>query len=298
MRAGASLVAAVVAVALVAGCGREGGPSTGGRLRVVTSLYPLYDVTRDLAGPDADVSDLTPPGAEPHDLELSPADLERLLDADLAIVLGGGFQPAVERAAKRRDGPTLVVLDALPRTLPAGVLDPDDPHVWLDPVVMRAIATVVDDALGRARPESARAIAERRVAYTRRLTQLDQSFRALDRGCPRSAFVTTHDAFGYLARRYGFEVLPVAGRSPEGEPDPEAIDRLARTVRDRGLTTVFTEPLVSRRVAATIARESGARVDVLDPVESLTAARRERGDDYVTVMLDNRRALARSFGCP
>jgi zinc transport system substrate-binding protein len=269
---GRSLLALVV-VAL-AGCG--GGDADHGRT-VVASAYPLAWASAEVAGARVEVVNLTPPGAEPHDVELSPRDVEAIGDAELVVYAGGGFQPAVEEAVARRAGPALDV-----------VRGDRDPHVWLDPVRLAAIARGLGDALGR--PGPARRLASR----------LDGLHAELEAGlerCERRTLVTAHAAFGHLAARYGLRQLTLAGSSPEAEPGPRELERLVDEVRASGVTTVFTEPLVSDRLARTIAREAGVGVAVLDPLEGLSEERLEAGEDYLTVMRDNLATLRTALGC-
>jgi zinc transport system substrate-binding protein len=109
--------------------------------------------------------------------------------------------------------------------------------------------------------------------------------------------VTSHAAFGYLADRYGLEQIPIAGLSPEAEPPPRELERVARLVRDRGITTVFYETLVSPDVAETVAREAGAETAVLNPLEGLTEDEQGAGDDYFNVMRTNLETLVVALGC-
>jgi zinc transport system substrate-binding protein len=239
------------------------------------------------------VTNLTPPGVEPHDLELTTDVVDTILDADLAIVMGDGFQPAVEASADDRDGPTVVVLDGLRRRRLR-----DDPHVWLDPHQYRGIVRSVARALSHVDPAHAseyRASAARDEA---RLESLDAAFSAGLAQCDSRVVVTAHTAFGWLASRYRLRQLGVSGVDPESEPTPDRIAELADIARRHGATTIFTEPLVSARVARTVAREAGGlRTAVLDPLEGITDARRAAGDDYVTVMERNLRRLRRALRC-
>ena len=265
-----------------AGCG--GSADADGPL--VAAFHPLAYAMSQVAPTGSEVVDLTPPGAEPHDLELSARDVVRLRDASLLVYAGGGFQPAVEDAARSRDGRTLDVLGEV------GLLDGDgpepDPHVWLDPVRYGQIARSIAAALGR--PKAADAFAER-------LEQLD---RELARGlahCERREIVTSHAAFAYLADRYDLEQVPLVGVTPEAEPDPRDIERLVDEVRRTGATTVFFEPLVSSRLAETVAREAGVSTAVLDPLEGLTSKQEDGGADYFSVMRQNLAALRAALGC-
>jgi len=260
------------------------------RKKVVAAFYPVAWVAQQVGGDRVQVTNLTPAGAEPHDLELNPGQLDGLLDADLAIVMGNGFQPAVEDAAGQRDGVTLRLLDHLPTKR-------NDPHVWLDPVLMRRVVEQVRSSLTKADPQGATVYARNAAALDTRLRSLDARYRAGLARCTRTDLVTAHEAFGYLAARYGLRQQGVAGLAPDAEPDAKRIAQLTDLVRHDGVTTVFTESLVSPRIADTLAREAGVKTAVLNPLEGLTDQERSRGDDYLTVMDANLAKLRRALGC-
>ncbi len=263
----------VVALAL-AGCG---GGADDDSETVVAAFYPLAWAAEQIAADGTQVVNLTPPGAEPHDVELSPRDVETLRDAHLVIYVGGGFQPAVEDAVVGREGVSVDVLEG-----------ERDPHVWLDPVRFAEAARTVGRAFER--PDEAERLADE-------LGRLDASYRRGLERCERRTLVTSHAAFGHLAARYGLTQLSLTGTSPEAEPGPRELERLIDDVRASGATTVFAEPLVSDRVAETVAREAGVEVAVLDPLEGLSDERLATGEDYLTVMRANLAALRGALGC-
>jgi zinc transport system substrate-binding protein len=263
------------------------------RVDVVAAFYPLAEAAVQVGKGRVDVRNLTPPGVEPHDFELSTREIDALDGADLAIVMGHDFQPAVEKAADRRNGATLVVLDQL-----RGRLRPDDPHVWLDPHRMIEIVDATAAALARVDERGAATYRTNAQSYSDALRALDDEYRTGLADCERRQLVTSHDAFGYLADAYGLEPHGVSGISPDAEPDPKRLGQLADLARDEGVTTVFSEELVSPRVARTLAREAGGlRVDVLSPLEGLSPKEHKRGDDYVSVMRENLARLRRALDC-
>jgi len=276
------IVLLYVGIALAAaGCG--GGGSSGGA-DTVAAFYPLAYAAEQVGVED--VVNLTPPGAEPHDLELTARDVERIRDAALVVYLGHGFQPALDDALDGRDGPTLDVLESVDvlRGGEGGV----DPHVWLDPVRYAAIVRAIAEATGDASAAD---------GFVRRLDALTAEFRRGLAHCSRREIVTSHAAFAYLAERFDLRQVPLVGVTPEAEPTPKEVERLVREVRTSGATTVFFETLVSPELAETVAREAGAGTAVLDPLEGLTPAEIEAGADYVSVMRENLAALRTALGC-
>jgi zinc transport system substrate-binding protein len=268
--------------AALASSTRSGTPAAGGS--VVASFYPLAYAAERIGGPSVAVANLTPDGSEPHDLEISPDDVSKVRAARLVLVLGHGFQPQLERAAHDAGGTVLSLLD----TPGLRRFSDGDPHVWLDPLRYARLVEAI--ARGLHRPEAADGL----VAQLR---ALDRSYRAGLAHCARRDIVTSHAAFGYLARRYGLHQVSIEGLNPEGEPAPRELARVVELVRERRATTVYFETLVSPKLARTVARETGAETAVLDPIEGLTPAEIARGDDYFTVMRANLARLRQGLGC-
>ena len=271
-----------LAVQLTAvGCGGGDAGAGGGRTEVVAGFYPLAFAAEEIGGGRVEVANLTPAGAEPHDVELSVRDVERVRSADLVLFLGDGFQPSLEEAADSTEGKAVDLLAGLDRL-------EGDPHVWLDPVRFAEVADRIGAELGAEAP--ARELAAR-------LRALDDEFHEGLTDCERREVVTAHDAFAYLGERYDLELIPIAGISPEAEPSARDLEQVADLVRASGATTVFVEPLLSPEIGETVARETGAETAVLDPLEGLTQEALDAGEDYFSVMRANLEALRGGLGC-
>ncbi|MGH8984449.1 MAG: metal ABC transporter substrate-binding protein [Acidimicrobiia bacterium] len=293
IRALAGLVAVGTAAAALAGCSSGDGQDTA-EVDVVAGFYPVAWVAERVGGDRVSVTDLTPAGVEPHDLELAPRQVDDVLDADVVVVMGDGFQPAVEDAADSRDDATVELLEELPDD----ELAEDDPHVWLDPVHMGEIVDEVEAALAEADPEGEDTFRRNAEDLQAELGALDDAYRAGLAACDRDLVVTAHEAFGYVTGRYGLREEGVAGLSPEAEPDARRLAELADLAREEGVTTVFTEELVSPEIAETLAREAGGlQTDVLSPLESLSPEQRDDGDDYISVMEANLAKLQAALAC-
>ena len=257
---------------LAAGCG-----ATGVRARTtVAAFYPLAFAAEQLGG--TTVTNLTPPGAEPHDVELTPQEVADVQRAGVVLYLSH-FQPAVEQAVDGARGTKVDVLQGLP-------LRSGDPHVWLDPVLYARIVKRIGAVLHR----PSRGLVER-------VLRLDREYRRGLAHCARRDIVTSHAAFGYLAARYGLHQLAITGVDPEAEPNPQDLASLAKLVRREHVRTVFFEPLVSPKLAETVARAAGAKTAVLDPIEGLTPAEAEHGEDYLSLMRRNLVELRQALGC-
>jgi zinc transport system substrate-binding protein len=296
-----------VASAALTGCGGSGPAAdtdAGGQTPVVAAFYPLAFAAERVGGEAVSVTNLTPVGAEPHDVELTARDVERVHRAAIVFYLGGGFQPALERILEGTDTRAVDLLTAVELlTTTAGHGDEDDradgtqddeadeavdPHVWLDPLRYAEIVRQVGAELA-AEGSAAGLVTE--------LEELHAEFEAGLADCERREIVTSHAAFGYLAERYDLEQISISGLSPEAEPTARDLEWLIEEVREHDATTVFFETLVSPRLAATVAREAGAETAVLNPIEGLTADEQAAGADYFSLMRDNLQTLRGALGC-
>jgi len=304
----------LVSAALLTACGGEESTGTAADepLRVAAAFYPLEEAARAIGSERAQVSGLTPPGAGPHDLELKAPQLRALEEADLVVYLGAGFQPAVEDAVRglsegtdRVDVLRATPLRAVDAAIPGvrgeidgeTVLDGKDPHVWVDPARFLRVVDAIRDGFVRADPANADAYRRNAAAYRREIEALDRQFAATLGSCATRTLVTSHAAFGYLADRYRLEQAPIAGISPDDEPDSRSLVATARKARADGVRTVFFESLVPPDLARTVAEEIGARTDFLDPVEGLTGEQLDAGETYVTTQRANLRRLKKGLGC-
>jgi zinc transport system substrate-binding protein len=302
---------AATATALMVGasaaCGDEAsGFTTDGRLDVVTAFYPLQFLSEKIGADAVAVTQLTKPGAEPHDVELNARQVGEISDAGLVVYLKG-FQPAVDEAVAQEAAGKALDVGSTVELLDAGAHEEEehapgeeehaegatDPHVWLDPVRFATIADKLAERLGQADPARAAAYTERARTLHADLDALNTEYATALKTCARREIVTSHTAFHYLADRYGLTEVGITGITPESEPSPQRLAHVAEQARATGTTTIFFETLVSPKVAETIAREVGARTAVLDPLEGLSAP----DTDYFSVMRSNLTALTTALGC-
>ncbi len=262
-----------------------------GRVHVTAGFYPLAWVAERVGGRHVEVTGLSDPGVEPHDIEPTFARTVALARADL-VVVEHGLQPAIDEAvAQNAEGRILDTTTVSP-------LDGDDPHFWLDPTRLAAVADAVAQDLTEIDPPHAAAYAANAAALHGDLTDLDRQFADGLADCERHVIVSSHDAFGYWSK-YGIEVAPVAGLTPDAEPTPAGIARLQRLIHDEGITTVFSERLASRALTDSLARDLGLHTAVLDPVEGLVdgGAEGDADDNYLSLMRENLTALQEANGC-
>jgi zinc transport system substrate-binding protein len=283
-------------------CGDQVEDDTGDRVTVVASFYPLSFAADRIGGDCVSVTNLTPPGVEPHDLELTPDAVESIATAEVVLYLGGGFQPAIEDAVPDAQGQVIDLLDLVTTTPAEGEEAEEglivDPHVWLDPGTFEEIVQATADVL--VRTEGARSCDVSGASEELRsdLAGLDGDFRTTLDGCERDVIVTNHAAFGYLASAYGLRQEAIAGLEPEGEPSAKRLAEVKELVEREGVTTILTEELVSPDVAETLAAEAGVGTAVLFTIEGLTDVEADAGADYLSLMRDNLETLRVALGCP
>jgi zinc transport system substrate-binding protein len=302
MRLRIVVVMAAIAPA-VAACGASSAGASS-EPNVVASFYPYAFVAQQIAGDHATVTNLTAPGLEPHDLELTPQQVADIQDAAV-VIYEKGFQPAVDEAVDQSaQGLILDTTSVVPLEdtgAPAEPNDPGepaltgDPHVWLDPIRLATITEAVAAELSRADAAHATDYHANAARLVARLHALDRDYREGLAHCERTQFVTSHAAFGYLAQRYGLQMIAISGLSPDAEPSPKRLSDLEALVRQDGITTIFSEVLVSPALADTLARDVGVKTEVLDPIEGLPSA--ESRQNYLTIMRANLATLRQANGC-
>lgn len=310
-------VAVVLAATIAVGCGDSSDKSSGSTnkdtVRVVAAFYPLAWVAEQMEGANIEVINLTPPGVEPHDLELAPRDLATIKKADVVLYIGDGFQPALEDALKGSEAKKIDVLEIEDLDVLAASEDDghghgegsedhanededdgksedhsaaSDPHVWLDPSRLATISTHIAEELDLDAGD-----------LNTSLTKLDSDFKAGLASCQRRELFTSHAAFSYLADRYDLEQIAISGLSPDAEPLPQDLKRVADKAREHQATTIFFETLVSPKLSKQVAKEVGAKTAVLDPIEGIEQDRLDEGVDYPTVMQRNLKALRAGLDC-
>jgi len=291
-----SLAAALALLLLLSGCARQGEPNKEPEgLTVYVSIYPLYDFAAKIAGEDATVVLMTAGSAEPHDWEPSPADRAGLETADVFVYAGLGMEHWVDTVldALENDPVVVAAADAVePLAAEEQGNEAQDPHTWLSPSNAKAQMAQMAEAFAGADPGHAERYRENLAYYSAQLDELDAEYRRTLEGLPGSEIVVAHRAFGYLCRDYGLEQVAVRGFSPDDEPDPAGMAAIINYARSHDVKVIFFEQSASPQVAETIAREIGARTDVLHPIEALSAQEIADGEDYFSLMRRNLAALA------
>lgn len=316
-------VGTTLVLVAIAACGSETETATGaedGSATVVTALYPLAFVAERVGGEEVIVTNLASPGVEPHDVELSPRQVGEVADASLVIYFDG-FAPAVDEAAEQNAADRLFDVSTVVDLVPAAADDHADeegedhaeeesedhaddegddhadhgdvdPHFWLDPTKVAELAHAFAERLAELDPDHAADFRARANALATELDELDASYAERLADCETTTLVTSHDAFGYLATRYGLDQVGVAGLEPDAEPSAARIAEVQEIIRETNSSTIFFEPLSSSDIADSIAADLEVESESLSPLESQP----EEGD-YLTAMRENLEALETGLRC-
>ncbi|MBI2453261.1 zinc ABC transporter substrate-binding protein [Candidatus Peregrinibacteria bacterium] len=284
-------------------------PGAMTHLKVVTSFYPLTEFTEQIGGEHVEVINIVPPGAEPHDFEPTPQDIATMYSAKLLIFNGGGFDVWADKISfelKKRN--IAIVNMAEYFDLMKGTFDREDeetheeaskfnPHIWLDPVLARREVEIIRDALKKVDPDNFEAYDQGAERYIAQLSELDRQYQEGLASCINRDVVASHSAFGYLAKRYNFNVVAIFGLSTEEEPSPRKIAEIAEFARQKNIKYIFFETLVSPKFAETIAKEIGAKTSVFNPLEGLTQEELAAGKNYISIMKENLLNLRQALVC-
>ena len=289
------LASAALTLSACGGAASSTADDQSGKLSVVAAFYPLQYAAQAVGGDAVNVTTLTEPGVEPHDLELTAAQVAEIAEADVVLYIKG-FQPAVDEAIDQQASDRAIDVAAGLTRLSGDAAEGEatDPHVWLNPLNMAAIGQTVAARLADVDPNAAAAIESNTQKLTAAMTALDGEYKAGLATCAQQDMVVSHEAFAYLAAAYGLTQVGISGLSPDAEPSPARMKDVANLVEREGITTIYYETLVDPKVAQTIADETGAAAVVLDPLEGLAA---DSTSDYVSVMQQNLATLRTGQGC-
>jgi len=250
------------------------------RMKVVVSIYPLGDITKQIGGERVDVKIMLPPGVSPHTFEPTPLEMMELHNARVFVKIGGGLEFWAEKMLNASSSKGLIVVDAssglplireihshgLAETPKKSKAESADPHVWLDPVFAKAIADKITAALSKADPSGSAYYRGRSEKYKKDLDMLHNEISDKVKTFKIKEYVTFHPAWNYFSKRYGLRVAGVIEESPGREPSPKHIARIIREVKRINSKVVFAEPQFNPAIAEVIAKEAGAKVLSLDPI--------------------------------
>ncbi len=262
------------------------------QIKVTASFYPLSYFTAEIGKEKVAVTNLTPAGAEPHDFEPNTQDIVKIEESQILILNGAGFEPWADKITPDLENKQVRVLKVAEGL---ATLE-NDPHVWLDPQLVKQATAIITNALIDIDPQNSSFYETNNKVISEKLDSLDQSFKEGLANCQKDFFVTAHNAFGYIARSYGIKQIPISGLSPDEEPSPAELGEITKFAKENNIKYIFFETLVSPRLAKTVATEIGAQTLVLNPLEGLTQDQ-QAGKDYFGVQRENLDNLKIALEC-
>jgi zinc transport system substrate-binding protein len=257
------------------------------QLLVATSFYPQYYFASEIGGETAQVFSITPPGTEAHEYEPTARDIARIEDSQLLIINGAVEEWAAQITPQLTSTEVVQLNDSLIT----------DPHTWLNPTMAQAEVDKIAQGYITINPTAESQYLERAEKLKLELAALDQEFRTGLAVCQRREFVTTHQAFDYIATEYELSQIPISGLSPEEEPSARRLVEITNQIKNNGTKYIFFEELVSPELALTLAQEAGIETLVLNPLESLSQEDLDMGETYFTVMRSNLANLRLALEC-
>lgn len=255
------------------------------KLQVVVSVYVLEEFADRIGGDLIQVTNLVPPGIEPHDFELSAQDRIKLQNADVLLSIGVGFENWLSEVAPKLTN-TLVI-----KTGEGIATQPKDPHIWLDPNLAKVMAMKIRDALVQVDPQNRTTYFANAQTLVTELSVLDVLYRTTLANRVRDLFISSHNAFSYLAKAYGLHQEAIAGANPEEDVSAMRVKEIINLINTQNIPVVFTEEFLDPKIAEAIAKETRAAILTLVPVENLSASERKNGETYFSLMKKNLYAL-------
>ncbi len=273
---------------------------------VALSTFALYDIAKHIAGDTLDVFMIMPPGVDAHSFEPTPKLMVKIQKSALVVYSGAGLEPWIKKFQFKSD-----VID-MSKYVKLRELEEDehhhhehdehcshdsslDPHYWLDIDNMIKATQVITEAFVKILPEYKHLYYKNESAYIKMLKELDAEYKASLKECKKDTIIVNHDAFSYLAQRYGFHVEALSGLSPDAQPSAKNMAKLIEHVKEYGLKTVFFESFASDKAIKSIANEAKVKVDLLYPLGNIT--KEQTNATYQELMKINLQKISHAMEC-
>lgn len=287
---------------IISGCGtnnqaNQKNTSSNNKLQIVTTFYPMYEFTKNVVKDKADVKLLIPSNVEPHDWEPTPKDVGRIQKANIFVYNSKYFETWVPSIKNSVSNGNLSFVEASNdiQLMSGNGHHQFDPHVWLNPVLAQQEVKTITKALIKVDPKNKGFYQKNSAEYIAKLAKLDDEYRNALKGAKKKEIITQHTAFGYLAKEYGLKQIPIAGLSPSQEPSPARLGELKEFAVKHHVKVIYFEELASPKVAETLAKEVGAKTEVLHTLEGLSKEEQDKGMNYISVMQKNLEAIKKSL---
>jgi zinc transport system substrate-binding protein len=260
-------------------------------LKIYASFYPIYDFVKKIGKDRVDVSTIVPAGMEPHDFEPTAKQIIELQKADVIFINGAGFEEWINEigTANITDLSNILTIENIGST--------PDPHIWLDPLLVKNMSKVIFEKLISLDPQNTDYYTSNFNEFNNKLELLNSDINTNLANCALNDFIAFHDAFGYFAERYGLTQHSIGGLSPEADINPQRVSDAINVAKQLGVNIIFSEEGIEPRLSNTIANEIGGEVMILSPIEMITQEEQTLGKDYISKMYDNLENLKIALKC-
>jgi len=270
------------------------------KIVVYTSFYPMYDFTKKIGGDKVEITNMVPAGIEPHEWEPAPKALASLSKAQIFIYNGAGMEAWVDKILNSLGNNQLVVVESSKGIKYLENKDEGedlkyDPHTWLSPLNAKKQMENIRNALQKVDPANKDYYQKNYQINAQKLNQLQQEYTSSLARYKKRAIVVAHQAFGYLCSTYGLEQVAIVGLNAHSEPTPAKMSEIAQFAQDQQVKYIFFEELISPKVSEAIAKQVGAKTEMLNPLEGLSIEEMQAGKEYFAVMRDNLRKLEKAL---
>lgn len=294
-KAGMIIIAILVAIIIFVPSMKKSEKSISNKPRITVSTFALYDVSQKLLAGYADVSMLVPFGQDIHSYEMTPQDRIKIEKSQFFIYSGAGLEPwtdSFESHPNSIDMSQFVTLHYA-----EGGSNVFDPHYWLDIDNMILITRKLKEVYIKAFPKAVKQIQHNATGYIAILKSIDRLYKKRLSTCKHHEIIVSHNAFSYLASRYGFHVIALSGLSPDAMPSAKDLADISTIVKEKGISLIFAEAYMSDALMQSLARETGVRVDTLQPLANITAQEASELNDYQILMQLNLGKLYFAMEC-
>ncbi|MFN8015769.1 MAG: metal ABC transporter substrate-binding protein [Acidimicrobiia bacterium] len=278
------LVLVLVSTPLITSCSQDKSSSK----TIVTSIYPFQYLVKEVVGNKFEVINVISQGVEPHEAELNVKSTQQLLNSDLALLIGNGFQPSIEKAAKDRSKQTIYA---------SKFSSSKNPHIWLDIGLVKKIINSFTKSVSEI-DKTNRAFYKRNAKkLLNKIEQLDLDYKLTINKCSSRTLITSHNAFELLAKSYKLKYKSILGNNPESEPTSKELSSLKKYIQSQKVKTVFVEESTSKKLDNLFKNDFKVEVIELSPIEFLTETQADKNENYLTIMKDNLNVIQLGLDC-
>lgn len=294
----------VACLALLAGCSNKSkgglGKKDKNKVSVYTSFYAMYDLTKKIGGDKINITNLVPAGTEPHDWEPKPSNIAELEEADVIVYNGAGMEGWIDKILKTLKNEDLVTVETSKEIKLLDNAQGDehlkyDPHVWLNPMNAKKQMEAIKNALVKADPANKSYYEKNYEDNAKKIAELDKKYKDAVEKFTQKNIVVSHEAFGYLCDAYGLKQVAIEGLNAESEPSPARMAEIVKYVKENNVKYIFSEELLSPKVAEAISKETGAKIAILNPLEGIKEEDTNAGKEYFSIMNDNLEILKKAL---